>query len=416
MNRRAVSVGVAAVLAAVLISFLIYTHQLGEALRRDAVVFSRMYANAFHATASDDPARVDEALFDILRESLRLEIPIVLTNSAGQPLSAANLPFEADLDTEAGRRRVKTYVQELDTRIRPYEAPEFDLQFHFGEPFFMRYLKWIPWLQVTVLLVTVGGGGWLIYTSFQGERDRIWSAMARESAHQMGTPLSSLVGWLEQLKEDRGPEAEGGDVDLVKEMEADVDRLLKVSRRFELIGHSPSLHPVRLDGVVRRLEEYFSARLPSLGSSVELRIEIPEDAPPVLGDERLLEWAFENLIKNSLDALAGREGTIGIEFVEAVDGDSVYRVWDTGPGVAPEVRNRLFDIGVTTKERGWGVGLSLTRRIVEEVHDGDIELEPGGEGAEFRLRLPVAEPRAEETERDDAPPSGDAGTGGGTAA
>lgn len=229
----------------------------------------------------------------------------------------------------------------------------------------------------------------MIYTSFRGERERIWSAMARESAHQMGTPLSSLVGWLEQL-EDRMPAAEG-EVDLAAEMQADVGRLLKVSHRFELIGRSPSLERVQVRDVLRRLEDYFSKRLPTLGSSVRFRIQVPPDAPPVLGNRTLLEWAFENLIKNSLDALAGREGEIRIEYLGESWDRAVFRVSDDGPGVAPEVRKRLFEIGVTTKETGWGVGLSLTRRIIEKMHDGVIELEPSEKGASFRVELPVAE-------------------------
>lgn len=395
MTRKIVSVAVAAVFAAVLVFFLVYTHQMEEALRSDARVFGRMYANAFLGMSAEDPARVDDALLNILEQSLRLQVPLVLTDSTGRPTSAANLPFRADLDDPESIRRVREYVSQLDSRVEPYQAPEYNLTIHFGDPLFLSRFRWVPWLTVAVLLVTVGGGGWMIYTSFRGERERIWSAMARESAHQMGTPLSSLVGWLEQLEEERDggrPEGGGTGVDLVKEMEADVDRLLKVSRRFELIGRSPDLDPVRVGEVLRRLEEYFSVRLPTLGSAVRFRMDVPGESPPVLGNETLLEWAFENLIKNSLDALAGREGEIRIDYVGREADRAVYRVADTGPGVEAGVRKRLFEIGVTTKERGWGVGLSLTRRIVEEMHDGRIELEPGDGGASFLVELPVAEP------------------------
>ncbi len=391
MNRRVVSIGVAVVFAGVLVSFLVYTHRMEEALRRDAEVFSRIYASAFIGAAAEEPGQVDQALARILNQSRRLEIPIVLSDLQGNPTGAANVPFTFDVNDSASVARTRRYIRGLDARSPPFDAPEFNMRIHFGEPRFLRQLRWVPWLTAAVLLVAVGGGGWLIYTSFQGERERIWSAMARESAHQMGTPLSSLVGWLEQLEEragDRiGPD-EGPD--LVEEMGADVDRLLKVSHRFELIGRSPDLRPVRVTDVLRRLEDYFSVRLPTLGSAVRFRNEVPEDAPPVRGNATLLEWAFENLVKNSLDALAGREGEIRIELVERAGDRAVFRVSDSGPGVEPDVRKRLFEIGVSTKERGWGVGLSLTRRIVEEMHDGAIELEPEREGASFRLELPVA--------------------------
>ncbi len=394
MTRRVISVAVAVVSLAVLVFFLVYTHQMEETLRRDARVFGRIYANAFVGVSAEDSAQVNEALFNILEQSLRLQVPVVLTDPAtGRPTSAANLPFDYDMDDPESRDRVREYVDRLDARIEPSRLTGYGLTIHFGEPLFLARFRWVPWLTVAVLLVTVGGGGWMIYTSFQGERERIWSAMARESAHQMGTPLSSLVGWLEQLRERGAGEGagEGAEVDLVREMEADVDRLLKVSRRFELIGHSPDLEPVRVRGVMERLEEYFSVRLPTLGSAVRFRIEIPDDAPPVRGNETLLEWAFENLVKNALDALAGEEGEIRIDYVGTRGGDAVFRVSDTGPGVDPEVRKRLFEIGVTTKERGWGVGLSLTRRIISAMHGGEIELEPGDGGATFRVELPAAE-------------------------
>ena len=392
MNRRLVSVAVAVVFAGVLVSFLFYTHQMEQALRRDAEVFSRLYASAFMGAAAEEPGQVDRALSEILNQSRRLEIPIVLSDLQGNPTSAANVPFRFDPDDSVSVARTRRYIRRLDARSPPFEAPEYNMQIHFGEPRFLRQLRWVPWLTAAVLLVAVGGGGWLIYTSFQGERERIWSAMARESAHQMGTPLSSLVGWLEQLQERAGDRlaATDGAPDLVAEMEADVDRLLKVSRRFELIGRSPDLEPVRVVDVLHRLEDYFSVRLPTLGSAVRFRIDVPEDSPAVRGNGTLLEWAFENLVKNSLDALAGREGEIRISYVGRTEGRAVYRVSDTGPGVEPQVRKRLFEIGVTTKERGWGVGLSLTRRIVEEMHGGAIELEPEREGASFRLELPVA--------------------------
>jgi len=395
VTRRVVSVAVAVVFAAVLGSFLVYTHRMEEALRRDAEVFSQMYANAFAGTSTQDPTQMNAALSAILNRSLQLEIPIVLTDESGTPTSAANLPFSFDRGDPESMARTRRYVEQLGARREPVRLSLSGrtTTIHFGEPRFLRLLRWVPWFTAAVFVVALGGGGWLIYTSFQGERERIWSAMARESAHQMGTPLSSLVGWLEHLEERAGDRLGGDDgPDLIGEMEADVDRLLKVSRRFELIGRSPELRPLHPADVLGRIEDYFSVRLPTLGSAVRFRIDVPPDSPAVRGNATLLEWAFENLVKNAIDALAGREGEIAISY-EGRRGDrAVYRIRDTGPGVDPHVRKRLFEIGVTTKERGWGVGLSLTRRILEDMHDGDIELEPVEEGASFRVEIPVAEP------------------------
>lgn len=400
-RRKWVAVGVAVVFAAVLVSFLVYTQQMAAVLRRDAAVFGRFYALTFQAAGAQSPEEeerlTDEMLFSVLEEMGRLRIPAVLTDTTGVPQTMSNLPFEVDQEDPEDLRRVRRYVAELDRRIPPLRFEGLDLVVHFGEPLFLRRLKWVPWLQAALLLVVVGGGSWLIVTSFRAERERIWSAMARESAHQMGTPLSSLVGWLETLEARRRvpePGPEGG-VDLVREMKADVERLQKVSRRFELIGRPPRLEPVSVRRTAERLRRYFSVRLPTLGRAVRLEIEIPADAPLVHGNETLLEWAFENLMKNSLDALAGRDGVVGVAY-DGVRGErAVFRAYDTGPGVPAQVRSDLFEIGVTTKERGWGVGLSLTRRILEEMHGGEIQLESTTEGASFRIELPLAKQELE---------------------
>ena len=400
MSRNVVAVVVAIVVAAVLFSVLLYTQQMAGMLRTDAAVFTRLYALIWQAAdtrRSEEEQRLRaEAQATMVAEVARLGIPVVLTDTMGVPLSWNNIPFTADRDKPEEMARLRDYVVELDRTTPPLDLPGAGLQIHFGEPAMLRRLKWIPLFQAATLLVVVVGGAWMIFTSFRSERERIWSAMARESAHQMGTPLSSLVGWLEQLEThpgsgDRSP----GEPDLVEEMGADVERLLKVSLRFELIGRAPVREPVSVAHVVENLRRYFSTRLPTLGSAVRFSIEVPSSAPLVLGNETLLEWAFENLIKNSIDALAGKDGVIGVEYVGLAGDRAVFRTFDTGPGVPAQVRKTIFEIGVSTKERGWGVGLSLARRIVEDMHDGSIQLEHTETGASFRLELPIAHPVVE---------------------
>ena len=400
MSRNVVAIGVAIIFAAVLLSVILYTQQLASTLRADAAVFSRLYALIWETAGTQDSEEEQrlkaEAQATMVAEVARLGIPIVLTDTSGAPQSFNNIPFAVSRDNPDEMARLREYVVELDRETPPLELPSLELRIHFGEPSMLRRLKWIPLFQAATLVVVVVGGAWLIFTSFRSERERIWSAMARESAHQMGTPLSSLVGWLEALKtEPGGREERSGEPDLVREMEADVERLLKVSRRFELIGRAPGLEPVSIGHVVENLRRYFSTRLPTLGSAVRFSIEVPATAPPVLGNETLLEWAFENLIKNSIDALAGQDGVIGVEYVGLSGDRAVFRAFDSGPGVPAAVRKSIFEIGVSTKERGWGVGLSLTRRIVEDMHNGSIQLEYPESGASFRLELPIAHPVAE---------------------
>lgn len=401
MSRRVTALLVALAFAAVLLAFLVFMRQQERFVRRDAEVFERVNALMYAITVTDDPEEsrrlVGEAEAQLFAELQRMRIPVVITDTMGVPQTFSFLPERivgenGMADSREEFERIAEYARELGRERGGVSYPDLDLVAYFGEPAFLRRLRWIPWLTASALIVIVGGGAWLILTSFRSERERIWSAMARESAHQMGTPLSSLVGWLEVLETRERPSAEPGEPDLIDEMADDVRRLQKVSRRFELIGRKPTLEPVSLRDSIEQLRRYFEARLPSLSSSaaIEIAIEIGDEAPRVEGNATLLEWAFENLIKNAIDAMAATGGRIAIAYEGPNGRRSVYRVSDTGPGVPQNLRDKIFDIGVTTKERGWGVGLSLTRRIIEEMHDGSLQLEDAERGASFRVELPRA--------------------------
>jgi signal transduction histidine kinase len=216
--------------------------------------------------------------------------------------------------------------------------------------------------------------------------------MARELAHQLGTPISSLKGWLEVLSLPLQDRPEGmGEPAISAEIGMDVDRLERVSRRFELIGRETSLEVQDLEGILVAVERYLRARMPTLGSGVRLSVQIDPDLPRVEGNEVLLTWALENVMKNALDALAGRGGEIHVRAYRGNAGWVTLQVHDTGPGVSPEIRERIFEPGVTTKSGGWGVGLALSRRIVEKIHGGRILLtESGPQGSTFEIHLPAS--------------------------
>ena len=390
MIRRLVPIGIVAAFSAVLLSYLAYTWQLSQEMRANAAVFSRIYFQVVQAVTSAEGMTAEGEL-NLILQLRDLGIPVVQTDLEGNPTLVSNLPFDARLEDPAGVERVQRYVKRLDEANPPLVDVERNFVVHFGDPLYLQRLRWIPWLQAILLLGVVGTGVWMIRTSSRSERERIWTAMARESAHQMGTPLSSLVGWLELLDATAGPEGIRPDgIDVLAEMEDDVRRLEKVSRRFELIGRRPALRPVSLHEVVGRVSRYFRSRMPSMRSQVRLEVEIPEDAPLVLGNETLLEWAFENLFKNSLDSLAGRDGLIRVTWLGSEGGMARFRFSDDGPGIDASLGNRVFDVGVTTKQGGWGVGLSLVRRIFVQAHKGSVALEPTETGASFAIALPLA--------------------------
>jgi signal transduction histidine kinase len=391
MPRIKWPLAIATLFVALLGWYVVYTQQIYRALQADYETLQEIFTEVQAGIADPDPGRADEALFRLQTIILASNVPLVLTGAADTLLDARNLPFAADLSTPQGQEAVRAYVRRLDARNPPVGDPEIQL-LHFGDTPEIRRLRWIPWLQVGGLLLTAAVGFTMIRTQRRAESERAWTSMARELAHQLGTPLSSLQGWLEVLKLPRRERpATLADADVADAIEEDLERLERISLRFELIGREPELESLSLRKVVRDLERYLAARLPKLGRGVDLVVDVPDSLPPVKANEVLLIWALENVVKNALDALAGRGGRISV-YAREVGGRQVsLRIRDTGPGVDPEIRDKLFEPGITTKSGGWGVGLALSRRIVEGVHKGRIELLDGTGGTTFQIRLPIAD-------------------------
>jgi signal transduction histidine kinase len=384
--------------------YLLYTERIVQAFRADTATMTRMFAEVQAGMAAQDPRGTDEALVNLQRIILESGVPLVWAGPGDTIQGAVNLPFEADLNDEAGQARIQEYVRGLATRNPPVGEPELGLIYYGDAPELQR-LRWIPWLQVTGLLLVFVTGILVIRFQRRADADRAWTSMARELAHQLGTPISSLKGWLEVLR--LAPDERPGGVEeaeIAEEIGEDVDRLERVSRRFELIGRETELGAIELGEVVLAVERYLGSRIPRLGPGIDLQVEVDRVLPPVEGNSVLLAWALENVVKNALDALAGRGGVIWIRAFHQEPDWVTLQIQDTGPGVAPEIRERLFEPGVTTKSGGWGVGLSLSRRIVERIHKGTIELVRSGPGGSlFQVRLPVA--RVEDPVEDRSAPA-----------
>jgi signal transduction histidine kinase len=372
--------------------WFVYTQLIVQRVEENAVLLSRIYAEVQEGLLTLDPTGETQALANLQAMILGTEVPLVVTGFGGTVISHANLPFEVDETTPQGQDRIREYVQRLDAVNEPVGDPDFN-SIHYGQTPAVRRLVWIPPLQVAGLLLTLLAGFIVVQTQRRAEGERAWTAMARELAHQLGTPLSSLKGWLEVLRLPH-PERPGdlNDAEIASAIEEDLERLEKVSHRFELIGTEPELESLSVRQVVRDLEHYLAARIPRLTKKgVDLVVDIPQGLPRVKGNEVLLFWALENVVKNALDALAGRGGKITI-YVRYIGGKWVsVRVRDTGPGVLPEIRDKIFEPGVSSKSGGWGVGLALSRRIVEGAHRGKIELLETEEGTTIQIRLPAAD-------------------------
>jgi signal transduction histidine kinase len=372
--------------------WLLYTQQIVQRVEENAALLSRVFAEVQAGLLAQSQTGETQALLNLQTMIVETEVPLVVMGPADTVLLHANLPFEADERTSRGQEEIREYVRALDQVNPPIGDPSF-VHIHYGQTPAVRRLVWIPWLQAGGLLLTVFVGLLVVQTQRRAEGERAWTAMARELAHQLGTPLSSLQGWLEVLRLPRGERpGDLADTEIASSIGEDLERLERISHRFELIGTEPELESLSVRQVVRDLEHYLAARIPRLArKGIDLVVDVPPGLPRVKGNEVLLVWALENVVKNALDALAGRGGKITI-YARQIGGDWVsVRIRDTGPGVDPEIRDKIFEPGVSSKPSGWGVGLALSRRIVEGVHRGRIELLETGEGTTFQIRLPVAE-------------------------
>ena len=381
MRRGSPELIFAALIALLLGSILWYTHHVVGDLRLEAERSSRIYARIYHALGDTTEGAGTQALLGLSRSIVEQGVPVIVTDAAGNPTAAANLPFEVtDVTKDA---RLRAYIRRLDAENPPLVDPMLG-QIHFGNTPLVEGLRIVPVLQVATAAILLVVGFYVIRVRGNVARERIWAGMARESAHQLGTPLSSLAGWIELLEERaEDPSTHAA----AAHMSADLERLDRVAHRFERIGREPKCEPVDVTALVDRVATYFRARVPTLANTIA--IDVAHDgAPPMIeGDPVLLEWAIEVLAKNAIDALAGRGGRIRLSTARLSDGGVRIRVADNGPGIPSGLRARVFEPGFSTKQSGWGIGLSLARRIVEENHRGKLVLAAADSGATFDVIL-----------------------------
>lgn len=384
LRRRLTGHGPAIALALVILLSGVSLWQawnLSDHLRGEAAQASRIYGRVIAALSDTASGAQTEALLDVVREIREEGLPVVVTDSADQPTGpVANIPAGVQ-----GDAALRAFVRELDAMNFPIEVQGLG-KVHYGRLPIGDRLRLLGFLQFGLLLSAIAAGVWAYRTAVHRDRDRLWVAMARESAHQLGTPLMSASAWVDRLLE-RGEHTS----EIAGHLLADLDRLHRVAQRFERIGRPASKERVAVGALAERVATYFQARLPRHTHAVRLTVVASSTGPFVLGDVVLLDWALEALVRNAIDALSGRGGTITVEVSGRPDRARVA-VRDDGPGIAPEVRGRLFEPGVTTKPGGWGIGLALARRIVEDVHNGRLTAETtGAAGTVFVIALPLAD-------------------------
>lgn len=356
-----------------------YTESFLDELRKQEEKRVEQFVEAMRVILNAGPN--DEILFEEQIISSNTTIPIILTDEHGNVINANNINSEKLKD--------ERYLQRKLAQMRE-EAPPFEIVFG-KENQYKQYLYYQNSILLTklrlypmVLLMVISLFIVIAYIAFsnarKSEQDRVWNGLAKETAHQIGTPLTSLMGWIEYLRS-----KDVGD-SVVVEMEKDVERLNTITQRFSKIGSKPSLEPLPIEEVTASAVSYLQARSPRK-VKVSLESDPALKGRQVMLNRALYEWVIENLIRNAIDALEG-EGFIKVRLRDGAK--AVYvEVEDNGKGIPPNKQKLVFRPGYTTKRRGWGLGLSLAKRIIEEYHRGKIYVASSeiGKGTTFRISL-----------------------------
>lgn len=321
------------------------------------------------------------------------DYPIIYTDINMDPVGWRNIsPFIDSLQTLTPELKIELQrlLKEMDVENNPIPINYGQTTlgyYHYGVSPTIKKLKWLPYIEIAAALVFILIGYFGFSQIKKSEERNIWVGMAKETAHQLGTPLSSIIGWVELMKEDPASIESA-----IREIEVDSKRLTKVASRFSQIGSIPKLNKTELIPVIENSISYFNKRLPQFGNKIKIRSEF-SIRPHTMLNPDLFEWVLENLIKNSIDSIQSNSGSIIIATGKMPEADFIHiDISDTGKGISSRDRKNIFKPGFSSKKRGWGLGLTLAKRIVEDYHGGKLILKESrpGEGSTFRIMIKPA--------------------------
>jgi NtrC-family two-component system sensor histidine kinase KinB len=381
---------------------LFYTLGLIKRLEAEPRIMSRVFARFCMTATVPEPSGDSPETGIIFEEVIQnINFPVVVTDHHGVPISWRGIDFNQTIvpDEVAGKwdsldvqdtfYKLKRIVSELDRQNVPISMPlDPDsanvVQVHYGQPRILKELKYVPLIQTAIIALFV----WIGFIGFRNikhnEERAVWVGLAKEAAHQLGTPISSLMGWLALLKDKTRTLDE-----VVPEMENDIDHLNRVLARFNQIGSVPKLELSDAGEVCARAVRYYQYRAANMGKQITFVESYCSDCQVPLNPELFL-WAIENLIKNAIDAIEKTPGRISIG--TRINGKQFeVLIEDNGKGISSQDQKKIFRPGFTTKAVGWGLGLSLVRRIIEDYHRGRVRLlySRPGNGSGFVVNLPL---------------------------
>jgi K+-sensing histidine kinase KdpD len=369
-------------ISSVIISFgsIYYTNNLVEELKEREKRQIELLARAleYASNASIDTDNLSFITQEIIQQNN--SIPVIVVNSDGEPTDHKNIKFRKNADTEEIEKVLMAELIKMKSEYEPIKSEDSLIYYRNSE--LLTSLRFYPYIQLSVILVF----GVLAYAVFNqskvAEQNRVWAGLTKETAHQLGTPIASLMAWMDYLK--NSPIWEENK-EVIQEMDKDVVKLRMVTERFSSIGSKPS---IQLENVFSVVDEAISYLRPRISTKVDIQVNGYANNVEAMLNKPLFEWVIENIVKNAVDAMKG-QGSISIDIVKESEKFVFVDITDNGKGMDKGMFKKVFNPGFTTRKRGWGLGLTLAKRIIEGYHKGKVFVKNSelGVGTTFRIIL-----------------------------
>ena len=358
------------------VAVFFFTNRLVDDLSREERTKVKIWAKATEQTTDIDNLNEDISfVFEVINHNNT--IPVILTDEHGEILYHKNFPEKK----AKSKRYLKKQLRLMQATHEPIIFEYADGQnnkIYYKDSILLTRLKYFPYVILIVVSLFVMIAYYAFSATRKSEQNKVWAGMARETAHQIGTPLTSLMGWITLLKD------KSDNDEIVSEMNKDIYRLQTITERFSKIGSQPELHPKDIIKAVERSFYYMKDRS---SEKIRFKLEVSDKALICALNTQLFGWVVENIMRNAIDALQGK-GEVTLR-VSSKDNNVFVDITDTGRGIKATHLNTVFEPGYTTKHRGWGLGLSLVKRIVEDYHKGEVYVlqSESNKGSTFRISL-----------------------------
>lgn len=388
-RRSTINLIVVSIAFTIALASVYFTRIIVEQLKERELSIITLYAKSleFTITNQNNPTELAFAVENIINPNN--SIPVIQTNGVGQVQATRNVDIDPDMNPEQVNEFLKDILEEMKLEYDPIEIPfrdengeVYDYQYiYYKNSVLLNRLEFYPLVQLSVIAVFAIIAYIAFNYSKSSEQNRVWVGLAKETAHQLGTPISSLMAWIEYFKEDESL----NNKEIIEELEKDVQRLEMITARFSNIGSVPVLNyeniPASIGETVSYLRKRISKKVEISLTSKPLDIRARINKP-------LFDWVIENVCKNAVDSMGGI-GKIDISIKKAIDDKIIIDITDTGKGIQKSKIKDVFLPGYTTKTRGWGLGLTLVKRIIEKNHEGKIFVRNTeiNEGTTFRILL-----------------------------